>query len=97
MLNLLSRTMERGVFGNRKNILDLCLAIEYMVLSDDLQLMPLSCQIIDQLGKIKKKEIIIGIPIQVFIYGSIYKKQIEAFISRYYLGRYVISITFCPL
>lgn len=97
MLNLISLTMQQGAFGAKTNILDLCLAIKYMILPDDLKLIPISCNNITIGEKIVKKEIAIGIPIHVFIYGNIYKKQVEAFISRYYLGKYIIDVTFCPI
>ena len=97
MLKLISAAGEQGVFGKRTNILDVCFAFDYMILPENLELIPLSCETISQINEKPKRIFSIGISVNSFIYANIYKKQIEGFISRYYLGKYKIIITFTPL
>ncbi len=90
MLNLIRDNIS---FKSKQSLIELSMAMEYMQLpKEDMIITPLSVETLNN-----TKNIVLGVDSYCFVYASVHKKYIEGFISRYFLSRYRICLSFTGL
>lgn len=91
-MHIFNHVCTMKLFQQRREVVELSIAMKYMVFPENMYLEPLN---IDTQGD--RKEITIGVKTTSFIFSNIYKPCIIASISRYYYGKYKISLVLMPL
>ncbi len=89
MMNLIKTTVEHSGFKQKQILLELGLNLKYMTLPENIEVVPLDVHIVGN-----QMTLCLGIKTHSFLYGNVYKKYIEGFLYRYFLGKYNISVVF---